>query len=424
MQSRWSSRFSGVPCDNSNRKCETIQEAVNAAAAGDTINVKPGTYEENVVVPKRLTIQGAGKPTVDPVDAGAVPGVADGVPAYGFNLQANDIVIKGFRIGDYDRAAGGAFTDPDGSVGINTSSSFSGYKILNNTIEQNVFGVYLNTATSNNVHFTDVKGNTISDNNFGFQVLAAAGNGIYSDQGARKVRITENRFFGHGNEDIIFVAPTAFQFDLGINDNSLRGSSGIFLVNAQKVHISRNDIRFANFNGIELAGGNVNVTIQQNRLQNPGTQGYNGIYLNAAINPVGNTNNKILDNTVINAGLTGIRVRDSSFNVVKGNVVKASIGFDLSDPNWGNGIGLQNGDNNTVQGNVVKSNARHGIFVDADSENNLIKANTSVHNATRDPSAFDYADDSLGTGSGGTANAYKKNTGQTQNRPGLIQNHV
>src|SRR5947207_1284111 len=54
--------FSGVPCDNSNRKCETIQEAVNAAAAGDTINVKPGTYEENVVVPKRLTIQGAGKP--------------------------------------------------------------------------------------------------------------------------------------------------------------------------------------------------------------------------------------------------------------------------------------------------------------------------------------------------------------------------
>ena len=32
--------FIGVGCDSSDRRCETIQEAVDAASAGDTIKVK------------------------------------------------------------------------------------------------------------------------------------------------------------------------------------------------------------------------------------------------------------------------------------------------------------------------------------------------------------------------------------------------
>src|SRR6188474_927306 len=46
-------------------KFEFIQDAVDAAFANgparDTINVKPGTYRENVVVNTTVTIQGAGK---------------------------------------------------------------------------------------------------------------------------------------------------------------------------------------------------------------------------------------------------------------------------------------------------------------------------------------------------------------------------
>ena len=38
----------------------TIQAAVNAAAAGDTIEVRSGTYVENVNVDKRLTLIGEG----------------------------------------------------------------------------------------------------------------------------------------------------------------------------------------------------------------------------------------------------------------------------------------------------------------------------------------------------------------------------
>lgn len=51
----------------------TISSAVTAASPGDRVLVAPGTYNENVVVNKQLTIEGAGTSTV--IDGGASPAV-------------------------------------------------------------------------------------------------------------------------------------------------------------------------------------------------------------------------------------------------------------------------------------------------------------------------------------------------------------
>lgn len=50
----------------------TIQDAVDAASAGDTIIVHPGTYEEMVRVDKSVTIQSKEGPDVTVIDS---PGI-------------------------------------------------------------------------------------------------------------------------------------------------------------------------------------------------------------------------------------------------------------------------------------------------------------------------------------------------------------
>src|SRR5262245_61602572 len=70
LMATWTVDDSFASSNLAQHKTQTIQEAVDAANIGDTINVRAGTYEEDVLVNKRLTIQGNNRPTVDPVDDG------------------------------------------------------------------------------------------------------------------------------------------------------------------------------------------------------------------------------------------------------------------------------------------------------------------------------------------------------------------
>jgi parallel beta-helix repeat protein len=70
-----------------------IQEAINEASSGDTIIVHEGTYYENLIVPKALTIQGLDKETTilqtQPVGLIAI------------EIKSSDVTIDGFTISGY-----------------------------------------------------------------------------------------------------------------------------------------------------------------------------------------------------------------------------------------------------------------------------------------------------------------------------------
>ena len=135
---------------------DTIQGAIGAAVSGDTITVAAGTYKEDVVVNKAVTITGAGAATTSIV---ATTG-----SHHTLAFRTSGATVTGFTIThDYTdtersdwnfRNSGVLFYD---STGDNT--------LANNIISNNRDGIYVN-ATQNNT----ISGNIITDNRTGINL--------------------------------------------------------------------------------------------------------------------------------------------------------------------------------------------------------------------------------------------------------------
>jgi len=425
----------------------SIQAAVNAAHPGDTIRVSPGTYNESVTVDKQLTILGSqsdvnqatgkngnangnqngqgndddheendgkghGKdnhknPHANKTPAPSIVEIPAGGTA-GFNLTANDIVIRGFTIEDTD-------ANGNNAVGINTSRQTSGDVIANNIIQDTVFGIYLNT---NGAHTTTVQNNLIRNNN---NPGAASGNGIYSDQGASNVVIAHNLFTGQQNASIIFVGgpdATTSQSNITVTGNSMINDAPMIFVNTTELQITKNTSTNSVGSGIFFGGGVTNAVVQNNTLTNGAFTGINlrtNTFGNA---PTPNNNIQIVGNTISGWGDDGIRLSAGANNIL---VSKNKITGNHND-----GIALEgelDTSNNLVNGphdnrieqNTLQRNVHDGIFADASAVNNLFSKNDAKGNGL-----YDYEDQSHGTGTAGTANTWTKNKGKTASPPGLI----
>jgi parallel beta-helix repeat protein len=404
-----------------NAQFTSIQAAVNAAQPGDTIRVSPGTYNESVTVDKKLTILGAqsevkegNKPNPHANEHArnhehnnhknnSGPSIVE-IPAggtAGFNLTANDIVIRGFTIEDMN-------ADGNNAVGINTSRQTSGDVIANNIIQDTVFGIYLNT---NGAHKTVVQDNLIQNNN---NPGSASGNGIYSDQGASNVVIAHNFFTVNANASIIFVGgPDAAtsQSNITVTGNSMINDAPLIFINTSNLKITDNTSVHSIGSGIFFGGGVHNAVVQHNTLTNGAFTGINlrpDAFGNA---PDPNSNIQIVDNKISAFGDNGIRL-DAATNVTVSKNDIRNNGLD--------GILLEDGATaNLVQQNHVQGNKQDGIHADATTFGNTFTKNEANKNLK-----FDYEDDSVATpehpGTAGTANTWTKNKGKTASPPGLI----
>ena len=157
-----------------------IQRAVNIAAAGDIINIEPGTYAGPVDITQNLALAGAGASAVTISGGGPVISVAAGVTA-----SVDGVTVTG------GSASGGGGVDNAGSLTISNSTiahnSASG---TGGGIENEAGGTLIvydstiagNSAAANgggidNAGMLTIANSTIAGN------LAAAGGGI-SDEGS------------------------------------------------------------------------------------------------------------------------------------------------------------------------------------------------------------------------------------------------
>ncbi len=136
---------------------DTIQSAIDAASSGDTIEVAPGTYDEDININKSLTLK-----SESGADNTLIRGQKGGNNAT-IRVSANDVIIDGFtitRVGNNLAEWNDSSLKTAGIAIINRSNS--GLLIKNNIIIGNRTGIDVN-----NTSYVTIQNNEIIDNRTG-----------------------------------------------------------------------------------------------------------------------------------------------------------------------------------------------------------------------------------------------------------------
>lgn len=228
----------------------TIQGAIDAASPGDTIYVFNGTYQENIVVSKALSLIGENSATTT-IDADAV---SDAI-----NITANWVNITGFEVANGDHS--------QTSTGIRLHS-VRDCLIANNNIHWTEEGVILQYSTGNRI-----MSNTFFDTLYGIWLVSSDDNQISDNQISSwwdGIALTQS----DGNE---------------ISDNRISsGFDGIDLDRSGKNILLRNSVRNA-WDGIVIGSSHFNTVINNNASNNVRY----GIYL------VGSRSNTVYHNNLV-----------------------------------------------------------------------------------------------------------------------------
>jgi len=314
---------------------DTIQGAIDAASAGDTILVGAGTYTEQLVISKSLTLQGTGKDvTLLQAPATLTPtawthrGAAfnalievNGAAAHGITVTINGFTIDGLN----KSSASPRYT---GVVYHNADGTFSDNKITNfgNTPPTGADGWGIFVVEGSNV---TISGNTID--NWGKGGVVVDGDENYASTDVTG-NVTGNTIVGAGQ--ITAVAQNGVQIS--------RGATGT---------VSNNTISGNFYEGSDWSGSGIllyyskNVTVSGNTL----TGNQTGIYINGQ------------DTTYLTEGtqVTGNSLTGGKY-----------------------GIALLHTKDTTISGNTISGNSGSGIRARADEINTLIQSNTITGNNT------------------------------------------
>jgi parallel beta-helix repeat protein len=182
-----------------------IQEAITAASEGDTIQVKAGTYQENLTIIKRLTLQGEGKDKV------TIQGTVT-------ILSAKLVTLSGFTV----KGGQGVYIEDS------TTVVFSDNAFVESTAE----GLLARSSS------ITVRGNLISRNkSYGLLLILGS-----------KAFITGNTITSNGGDGINIVASQA-----DIRDNIVRDNGGCG-VRADADSTVTGSVTSANFGGNQGGG--------------------------------------------------------------------------------------------------------------------------------------------------------------------------
>jgi parallel beta-helix repeat protein len=352
----------------------SIQAAVVAAQPGDKILVCPGTYLETVVVD-------ATRPDLQ-IEAQAAPGevVLQGTPAqqFGFHLlNTTGVLLQGFTVQGFRTA----------NIRIEGGSG--------NTLRKNVTTLLVGPVSSS-LQVMNSSANIVEQNTSSANQCSMCNGISVAGAGSSDNIIRHNETFlnsqaglqtnGSGPRNLLF-GNRSYSNAIGIRN--ILGSHG---------NVIENNYVFLNAAGTPppipaivsggiIVGASTSVTVRNNRSERNDAF---GIRLQN-----GAANNLVEKNEVFQNGQDGIRLESAVPPGVPGAVTA-----------------------NTVQLNLIRRNGRDGIRV----FDQLAAGNTIERNVIRESGEHDAHDDSVGPGTGGTANLWIENKCETENKPDLCKN--
>jgi len=190
---------------------ENLRRALESAAAGDILRLGPGTHAGPVTVTRPLTLEGEGGAIVDGGGAGQV-----------IRVSAPDVTIRGLIV----RGSGSTIAKMDAGIFLDRSAERA--VVADNTLEGNLFGIYIWGANEAVVRHNRIAGNTELR-------MSEAGDGIalWNSPG---VLVADNEIVG--GRDGIFVNTSRQDRFIGNRMSKLR--FGIHYMYANDSEVSGN----------------------------------------------------------------------------------------------------------------------------------------------------------------------------------------
>lgn len=268
---------------------ETIQEAVDAAQAGDTVVVKKGVYPGTVTFFQReeIVLRGKGKPVIDATRLGTGLMIDD----------SSDIEVSGFVV--QNPLQQGIFVRMSLDVSVRQCAVLEGAATAGIVVEQSERVL----LEKNRVEGTDAVG-----------ILLQSGIGL----GATDSQVLRNQVLSVAGSGIALTGPGNL-IDRNVIDEC--GGIGILLDSmSENSTVSRNKVLLATFTGIEVLSGD-GVLIERNTI----TDGEaNGLFLSVVAGGVSTLKNRIVrskdDGITVNASdgeLEGDSVIDAETNSIR-----------------------------------------------------------------------------------------------------------
>ncbi|UCE36031.1 MAG: right-handed parallel beta-helix repeat-containing protein [Thermoplasmata archaeon] len=424
-----------VNTTGSNGAYTSIQDAINASKDGDTVFVYNGTYYENVVVNKSISLVGE--------DSNST--IINGWYVDDVVLITRDYVnLTGFTC----TLSGSAFEDAGIELNNVSMCNITGNNIIQNYDD----GIYLYNS-SNNI----ITNNNVTDNNYGinlknsfentiaFNIASDNSRGIFLSYSDRNIITNNTVYSNHGNgiqlsssnrnnitsNNIISNIRAAIYIGSSVENNftdNIMMENGFDLLGDQIEYWNSHDIDTSNtVNGKPVqylknqVGGTIPAGSGQVILGNcTGIKVDNQNLTNGSIGIIlgFSSNNSIINNNVSSNRMYGISLYYSNSNLLLGNngsLTKIHHGFNLHYSDFNNitqntlysntkqGMELYYSDYNNITGNQVGENFR-GIYILISVGNNISK-NTIIGNSFEGIS-LTHSDGNNVSSNNGTGNGY------------------